>query len=392
MTATKASGGDYRRMLWAVLAACAALPIGWIVKLVRPHEVLFPDFFALWSFGRYVLSLDPASLYDHASLHAFQVDLGLPPEQNYPFLYPPLILSALVPLGMLPYAVARGGWMVVTFGAYLAALTPWRWPRLVLALLLIAPSTALCLFVGQTGFVTAALMLGGIRLLRTRPIVAGMLVGCLVCKPQFALMVPFVLMFGRHWRALIGAGLAVAILAAVTTLGFGLGIWEAWLASMQQQAGALTAGNEQLHEKMPTITSAVLLLGGGLRAAHLAQAVGALAGVLAIWRVRACANAEALLVVLPLATLLATPYAFGYDLPVLTGGVLAVIAARMAINAPFGQAEFPLLVACIVMPTVMSAQLGAVAAIAPPIFAATLWVMCRWIVRRSDAGALVAAA
>ncbi len=360
-------------MLAVTLAVCAVVPLIWIGKLLAESEILFPDFFGLWSFGRYVLTHAPATIYDDRAMQAFQAGMGMPTESSYPFPYPPWILLLLAPFGALPYSIARGAWLVLTSAAYVAALGAWRWQRPVLGLLLLAPSSAVCLLVGQNGFVTAALMLGGIRLLRTRPLVAGALLASVAYKPQLAILVPFMLLFGRHWRAMAGAGLAVAVLSLASTLAFGIDTWGAWLACMRDHGAALTEGRDALLDMMPTVTSAVLLLGGGMLAAHLAQAAGALAGLFAVWRVRARWDPEAQ-AVLPLATILATPYAFAYDLPMVTGALLAVIAAKIA-AARFSQLEFPLLLACVMAPTILPARLGAEAAAVPVILALGLWAM-----------------
>lgn len=374
--AVRATMVEHQRALTIVLVACAITPLIWVSKYVITSEILFPDFFGLWSFGLYALTHTPATIYDDQLLLKFQIGLGMSPDSSYPFPYPPWILLILVPLGTLPYAVARGVWLVITFSAYAAALAAWRWQRLMIGLLLLAPSSAVCFLVGQNGFFTAALMLGGMRLLLARPLLAGALMASVAYKPQLAVLVPFFLMFGRHWRAIVGAALSVATLSLATTLAFGINIWGAWLVCMRDQAAGLSGGRSELLDMMPTVTSAVLLLGGGMPIAHVAQIAGALVGLLAVWFVRARGDVEAQ-AVFPLATVLATPYAFDYDLPMITGAVLAVIAVRTTAACRFGQLEFPLLLACILTPALLPARLGPIAAIVPAIFALGMWIMCR---------------
>ncbi len=367
-------GPDSRRALIAVAVACAILPAGFIARLIIFPDVLFPDFFGLWSFGRFALSQPAASIYDEAVLHQFQAGFGLPSDSLYSFFYPPPILLLLAPFGALPYGVARVAWLVVTFGGYVVALTAWRWPRPLVALLLLAPSSAISFLVGQNGFAIAALMLGGVRLLSVRPLLAGALLACVGIKPQLAVLIPFLLVFGRQWRALAGAAVMAGLLLLASSLAFGPDIWGAWLATMLGHK--VMAGRTALLEMIPTVTSAVLLLGGGARLAALAQAAGAIGGVLALWRARGRDGAAAR-AVLPVATMLATPYAFHYDLPMVTGAVLTVIAARMVPGGRFGSAEFPLLIAAIAIPALLPAHVGALSAVMPPIFAGVLWNLAR---------------
>lgn len=358
-----------------VAAACAVLPLMWIAKLAMTAEPQFPDFFGLWTHGRYVLTHVPATVYDDDALRAFQVGLGMP-DGFFPYPYPPWALLVLAPLGALPYDVARIAWLGVTFGAYVAVLGVWRWDRLVVLLLFAAPATAVGFLVGQNGFLTAALMLGGLRLLPVRPLLAGALLAAIGYKPQFAIMVPFALLFGGHWRAILGAALATIGLTLASIAAFGPEIWPAWLGYMQHQGAALSAGRNDLLDMMPTVTSAVLLLGGGVTAAHLAQAAGVLAALAALWRVRGRHDPEAQ-AVLPLATLLATPYAFAYDLPMCCGALLAVIAARLAAGGRFAPLELPLLLACIAMPAILPVRSGAACVMIPALFAVACWAMSR---------------
>ena len=365
---------EVRRLLAVLLAVCAVQPAIWVVKLVIAPEPLFPDFFGLWSFGRYALTRAPATIYDDRLLYAFQTALGMPPDAgHYSFFYPPWTLLLFAPIGVLPYGVARVAWLVLSFALYAGALAAWRWQRPVAGLLLLAPASAVCILLGQNGFLTAALMLGGMRLLWTRPLAAGIVLGLLALKPQLGILVPFVLLFGRHWRAMAGAALCIAVLSLTSLLAFGSDTWMAWLHGIRDQAGTLTAGRQALLDMMPTVTSAVLVLGGSTGVAHLAQLAGVLAGLLAVWRVRRRRDLEARAVP-PLATILATPYAFDYDLTMTTGAVLAVIAGRVSAGR-FGQYEFPLLLACIMLPAILPLHFGALAAAVPLVFAATLWIM-----------------
>ena len=195
-----------RVVLWASLALAAIFA----VQEWQTSEILYPDVWGFWTFGRYALTHAPATIYDDAALHAFQTGLGIPDENGfYPYPYPPWFLLAVTPLGWLPYPAAALLWRGVTFGGLVLAVGAWRWPRdgqwdraLLLA---VAPACAVSFVVGQNGFLTAALMLGGVRLLPGRPVLGGALLGALAYKPQLAILVPFFLLFGGHWRALAGS-------------------------------------------------------------------------------------------------------------------------------------------------------------------------------------------
>jgi hypothetical protein len=95
-------------------------------------------------------------------------------------------------------------------------------------------------------------------------------------------------------------------------------------------------------------------------AAQLCQLVAALAAVAAVWRCwRAGASplAGAALIV---ATFLATPHAFVYDMPVLATAVLWVIAERRRRGAAFGCGEILVLLLAMIAPITLPPGAAAV--------------------------------
>ena len=83
---------------------------------------------------------------------------------------------------------------------------------------------------GQNGFLTAALLGGALVVLDRRPIVAGILFGLLVYKPQYGLMLPLVLAVSGRWKCFAAAAATVVLLTIVTTLTFGASVWHAFLS------------------------------------------------------------------------------------------------------------------------------------------------------------------
>src|SRR4029077_20364009 len=58
---------------------------------------------------------------------------------------------------------------------------------------------------GHNGFLTAALLGGGLVVLDRRPLPAGILFGLMAYKPQFGLMIPIALAAGGYWRSFAAA-------------------------------------------------------------------------------------------------------------------------------------------------------------------------------------------
>ena len=369
-------GRPLRILILAVLAASVALALSSISRVLFIPGPLYSDFFGFWSFGRFVAAHAPAAIYDEGALVGFQHSLGLPAASAYPFAYPPLALLLLAPAGQLPFLLALALWLSLGMAAYVWASAARSWPRALVWLLILAPSSAICTLIGQNGFLTAALLLGGVRLLRARPWLAGALLGALAFKPQLALMVPFILIARGDWKAFAGAIVAVAVLTAMSVAAFGTGIWGAWAVSMQAKAGLLTFGYDALLEKMPTVTAAARLFGSGADLTRAAQFAGAVTGAAAIWLVRHRDDARSRAVPV-LATFLASPYAFYYDLPMVTGAVLGIVAERIGSKGRFGTPELILVLACLVAPVLPWSGYGVAIAVVPFVLLGTLWFCVR---------------
>ena len=204
---------------------------------------------------------------------------------------------------------------------------------------------------GHNGFLTAALMGGALFMLVERPILAGVLIGCLAYKPQFGMLIPLVLIVGGHWRAFAAAAATVVVLVFGVSLAFGPEVWSAFLASTKFTREVVLEQGDTGWYKIQSVFSWVRMWGGGITLAYALQGAVtvAVAGALAwLWRSRAefPLKAAALLI----GTLLATPYCLDYDLMLLAPaiGYLALHGWRRG----FGAFEKTVLAALWIVPLV----------------------------------------
>ena len=293
----------------------------------------FGDFFAFWSFARFVIERPAAGIYDVAALQDFQAALDPRFVEFYPYPYPPPFALLLAPLGLLPYGAAFAVWIAVTMAAWLAAVVPGvggrLWVRARLVGAWVAPGTLFAVIAGQNGFLTGALLVGGMRLLPARPWLAGCLLAGLVYKPHFCLLAVPALLAARQFRAMAAAVLSVAALFVVSSAAFGVAMWRRWLEAVPALWSLFEVNREHLAPLMPTPMAGLLAAGLPGAAAQAVQAVLALAvAALVFWRYRR--GVDAMAWTAPAAgALLATPYAFVYDMPAFTASVLAVWAAAV---------------------------------------------------------------
>jgi hypothetical protein len=334
--------------LTAAFAAGLFISLELLVSGNQAHH--FGDFYALWSSGELARSGAPALNYDADALHLHQVALGMNPDQYNPFPYPPTFLLLLAPLGCLSLGAAFTLFMVPTFALYLLAMTggrfrDWRWA--VAACL--APASTVVWMSGQSGFLSGALMIGGLRLAPNRPILAGVLFGLLAYKPQLDVLLPIALVSARCWRAIAAAAATAAICALASSVAFGWEIWPAWFASIVEYAGRF---HPVIHF-MPTLYANALMLGMSARTALIAQMFVAAPVAVLIWRAfrdgftpRACA----LIIV---GTFLATPHAFNYDMPMLTAAIFWYFDERYRATRGVTLAEALILTVALILPFAM---------------------------------------
>jgi hypothetical protein len=148
-------------------------------------------------------------------------------------------------------------------------------------------------------------------------------------KPQFAVLLPVLLLATHRWRQLLAFAASASLFAALSAMVFGFGTWLAFLHHSSDALQVLSAGGFP-YFKMPTVTASFLLLHAPAAAALGAQTVTALAVIVAsivVWRSPAPARLKA--VITPSAVLLCPPYAYHYDLAMLAvSGAFFVMEAR----------------------------------------------------------------
>ena len=213
----------------ALLASSLAMGLWLIDPAGRPIPT---DFINVWAAGKLVLQGVPADAYDwtiHKSVEVIGARRDFP--EYFGWHYPPPFLLVAAPLALLPYPAALLAWMAVSAPLYLAAMRLIAGARGTLLAALAWPVVFWNIIVGQNGFLTAALLGGGLALIEKRPALAGMLIGLLTYKPQFGLLIPVALIAGGHWRVIGWAALSAICLALASALVLGIQPWQAFLQS-----------------------------------------------------------------------------------------------------------------------------------------------------------------
>src|SRR5215475_2386864 len=191
------------------------------------------DFVNYWSGAFLALHGRAAEIYDFVAFHAFEQSATGPNIGAYHYSYPPVLLLLTLPLALIPYVPALGVWLVATWYGFYRALRlasgEGAW-----LLSLATPALFVNAVGGQNGALTAALLGCGLLLLDRRPVVAGMLFGCLAYKPHLALLLPIALIAGRRWRAVGAAAATLVLLVPASAVLFGPQCWLDYTRNLAQ--------------------------------------------------------------------------------------------------------------------------------------------------------------
>src|ERR1700722_16489346 len=114
----------YSRLLcasyFALIVLWLALRPGGVTATFYPVGGDFPPF---WTASFVALGGHPAAVYDHPTLKAVEkAVLGAQYPGYQPFEYPPVFLTMVLPLALLPYNAALIVWSVVGLAGYLIVM------------------------------------------------------------------------------------------------------------------------------------------------------------------------------------------------------------------------------------------------------------------------------
>ena len=386
----------------AVLIASAA---GFLYLVVTAHggvdlqgRPLGTDFSNVYAAGTYVLDGNARAPFDLPLQYAREQQIFGAATPIYGWHYPPYFLFVAAALALMPYGLALAVWQAVTFGLYLltihAILSPsprvrgegrdegasplgsdlkhsdTRRGPLTLAshsrlcfhsphagrgdwLLLAAAFPAVLINIGhgQNGFLTTALFGLALVKLDRAPLLAGVLFGLLIYKPQYGLTVPLVLAATGRWRCFAAAAATVVLLSIATTFAFRPQVWQAFLDSTRfTRQVALEQGDTGWY-KIQSAFAWARMWGASIPVAYALQGALSVAVAVALtrlWRSDAAYPLKA--AALCLSAILVTPYSFDYDMMVLAPAI--AFCAVDGIARGFGAWEKTALAALWLVPLV----------------------------------------
>ena len=324
-----------RRFALFILAIFLAVNTALIAAAAASWSSLVPDFFGFWSTAQFLQTHEAAQAYDIHQLAAFQHALRPDFTVIYPAPYSPVFLLAIRPLAWMSAGWAQLAWVGLTFTAFAGAAFAALRQRDLMALLLLSPLMALNAIYGQTGLLTAALMIGAVLLPPARPWLAGLCMALLSFKPQLGLLMPVMLLARRDWFTIAATVAWLLALIVLTSAILGWTIWWDWILTLAGHGDLIALNRDHMVGIMTTVTSAALSLGASLGFAQVVQIIAAIVITTIIWFAWRRAHQDLATAATWIGGFLVTPYAFVYDTPV------AICAALLFLRHCRKQGELP---------------------------------------------------
>jgi hypothetical protein len=280
------------------------------------------DFLNFWMYGRAAFESDPGRFYNvdlyNAALRAL---IG----GNYPgqtWSYPPSVMLVAWPFGLLSYLQALAAWTLGSVVFFLWTAGRVLPDRKLLAILVVSPAAILCLISGQFSFLTAGMMIMIFLWLDRRPVLAGILIGLMIIKPQLGLFFPVILIASARWRVFCAAALTAVAVTLITAAIFGPQIWLDYIGvGLPNQNLVLIEPYRLGAPLMPTIFMNARWLGANYAVAMTLQlcfTAFAAAALLWAYRNRKAADPWLLAALFLACSVFGSPYLMSYDLLPLT--------------------------------------------------------------------------
>jgi hypothetical protein len=292
------------------------------------------DFLHFYTLGLLALGHDGANLYDmnaQAAVAAQRISQAA--GIRYLPLYPPQVSIFFAPLARLSYGSALALWWALSAGVYgVCCYSVWRaCPNLrnqglnVFFLAIAFPAFLHLIAWGQTSAGALLCFTLMFSLLRNkREFLAGLVLGCLIFKPQLGLAAAVVFASIGAWTTVLGAILSAAAQLWIGILYYGIEPFRRWLYLLRNVRAVLPQLEPRFYQThcLRTFWSMLIPWPGVAVVLYAACAIAVLGLTLAVWKRGQLVPLNLRYSSLLLATVLIAPHLTVYDLVILAPAFL----------------------------------------------------------------------
>ncbi|MFZ0806926.1 MAG: glycosyltransferase family 87 protein [Candidatus Sulfotelmatobacter sp.] len=334
--------------LWSICAFDLATP----GMFDRAGNIKYQDFIQFYVAARLITQGRASQLFDHQVTFdelrriVFQTSILPPSHVRLPPVYGPQVGLLFVPFTRLAFLTAAPIWSTLSLLAYFACIyVVWKssanlreHPRIVALAAVAFPPIFHTFIRGQiTVLLLACFTTAWLAFRADRPLLAGLALGLLVCKPQFLVAIPVILLLAGAWRALAGTILSAAAQLGLALMIFGSAIMRAYFSTLWHMSSYMEAvepGRAAI--QMHSLRSFWLLLIPEPTIAKIIYVASSIAVVIlaaAIWK--SSSDMAVRFSALTLAAVLVNPHLFVYDLLVLAPVLLLLADWTLSLSSIF---------------------------------------------------------
>lgn len=237
-------------------------------------------------------------------------------DPTWHWLYPPVFLLIISWLALFSYYTAlflsiTG--QIILFAAacrnYLAN------NRLQLLAYLGLPCLFTALNWGQFSVIIAALYILGFRYVERKPVLSGFFWGVAAVKPTMIFLIPVMLLAQKKYKALISMCVSFLLMIILSVLAYGIEPWVNYLTVNVKAINYYLSELRIVHFNMPTIYSALLMLGVSSEILKFLQPLIIIVGAIVVFLVSRKQQTIQLwqIIIISILTILSTPYAYNLD-------------------------------------------------------------------------------
>jgi alpha-1,2-mannosyltransferase len=321
-----------------ILAVCLWSFCAWNVATPglrdRNGNLKGTDFLHLYALGSLAAAHRGADLYDmnaQAALAAQRV----PPAAGIRYLplYPPQVSIFFAPLAHFSYGWALALWWgcsaviygICCYSVWPACQSLRNYGRTVVILALAFPAFFHLIAWGQTSAVALACFTLAFFLLRDRrEFVAGLVLGCLIFKPQLGVAAAIVFVSIGAWKTVLAAALSAAAQLSAGVLYYGIEPFLNWVRTLWNVRAVLPLLEPKLYQthSLRTFWSMLLPWPGLALGLYLLSAAFVLGLTIACWRRSQAMPLPLRYSALLFASVLVAPHLTVYDLVILAPAFL----------------------------------------------------------------------
>jgi len=323
-----------------VLALALWLAYGWNLSTPglrdRSGNLKGTDFLHFYTLGSLADAHDAADLYD-MNAQAVLASRRVPQAAGLKYLplYPPQLSLVFAPLAETSYGRALALWWAWTailyagccYWTWRACLNLYKYAGTVLVLTAGFPAFFHLIAWGQTSALALLCFTALFFLLRSRrDFLAGLVLGCLVFKPQLGLAAAIVFLSIGAWRVIAGSLLSAAAQMAAGAVFYGTQSLKEWFRTFSRIGAFLPLLEPRPYQthSLRTFWSMLMPWLNVALALYVLSAVVVLAIAVACWRRGQAVPLAMRYSVLLLATVLVAPHLTVYDLVILAPAILVL--------------------------------------------------------------------